>query len=115
MLGDLFKSLVWDNLVKAALGRLFAAIPFLGWGPVGYVVTWIVVKYTDLFYEAMKELVDLQLIVFKNELAKKEYTIAAIHLRELAKTLGDQSDEFLKAREEAKLALSKFTRFDIAR
>jgi hypothetical protein len=37
---DLFKVLVWDSLVKFAISRLFAARPFLSWGPVGVIVGW---------------------------------------------------------------------------
>lgn len=60
---DLLKTLVWDNLVKAAIGRLFAAIPFLGWGPIGYLIGFIVTKITDYLYEVMKEWYNVESIL----------------------------------------------------
>lgn len=110
-LSDIFKSLVWDTLVKAALSQLFLAVPLLGWGPIGYVVSWLAVYFTDKLYAVVKTAVDLEVITLRNEEHKKEYAGAAVRLKLIAKSKGVDSPEFMKAREEQKLALSRFVRF----
>ena len=80
-LSGLFKDLLWDNLIKLALSNLFAAVPFLGWGPVGWFVTYIVTKYSDQFYAVMEMHFDLQAIAFKNEELRLAYDSASVKLK----------------------------------
>lgn len=110
-----FKSLVWDQLVKLALSRLFAAVPLLGWGPIGWVVSWAVNWVATKIFDAVKLFIELEAIVFRNKQAQKEFETASIKLRLIAMGSGEGSPEFLAAREEHKSALSKFVRFDSAR
>jgi len=110
-LSDIFKQLVWDALVKAALQQLFLAVPLLGWGPIGYVVSWIAVYFTDKLYAVIKLVVDLEVIVLRNEIHKKEFAGAAVRLKLIAKAKGVDSEEFKKARDEQKEALSRFIQF----
>lgn len=110
-LGDLFKDLVWDLLVKAALSKLFAAIPWLGWGPVGILVGWIVGMLADYLYDAVKMTIDLQVIAFKNEQHRREYDKAGVTLKLIARDKGIDSPEFKAARDENKKSLSRFVTF----
>lgn len=112
-LSGLFKSLVWDTLVKVALQQLFLAVPLLGWGPIGYVVSWVVVKLTDKLYDVTKTAVDLEVIVLRNEEHRREYAVAAVKLKLIAKSKGVDSPEFKNAREEHQQALSRFVRFAV--
>lgn len=107
---EIFKSLVWDTIVKVALEQLFLAVPLLGWGPIGYVVSWIAVYFADKLYDVVKLAVDLEVIVIRNEVHKREYAGAAVKLKLLAKSKGVDSDEFKKARDEQKETLSRFIR-----
>ena len=110
-LSKIFKDLVWDALVSLALKKLFAAIPFLGWGPIGWVVTLLASKLSAYLFDALHEVIDLQLIIIrKNELAQ-EYAKSAYELKLLAETKGIDSDEFKAEREKAKLALARFIKF----
>lgn len=111
-LGDIFKKLVWDSLIKFALQQLFLAVPLLGWGPIGYVVTWIATYFTDKLFVALKLAVDLEMIVLRNEEHKREYTLAALDLKHIIKEKGLNSPEFKKAREKHQEALARFVRFD---
>lgn len=112
---DLFKELVWDNLVNAALIELFVAFPALGWGPFGVFIRWLVHKYADKLYVASKTFLDIQRVVFKNEKLQREYDSASAKLKIIAHGNGINSDQFRSAREDAKKRLSEFVRFDIAR
>lgn len=109
--GGIFKSLVWDNLVKFAIQQLFLAVPLLGWGPLGYIVSWVITFIADKLFIALKLAVDLEVIVLRNEEHKREYTLAAIQLKLIAKEKGLNSPEFKKAREKQQEALSRFIRF----
>lgn len=107
---DLFKSLVWENLVKAGIQRLFLAVPVLGWGPIGWIVSAVIFKFADMFYEAVKLQINLQLIVFNNAKFLAEYVDASLKLKEIAGRTGIESDEFKQARGSHAEALSKFVR-----
>ena len=108
---QLFRSLVWDNLVKAAIKRVFMAVPFLAIGPLGVITKFIIIKIANKIYEVLKETVDLQLIVFKNYRLKKEFDRASVMLKIIAQGKGVDSNEFKDAREIHKKRLSNFVRF----
>lgn len=110
-LENLFKSLVWDNLVKAAIKKIFVAAPFLAWGPLGIVAKYVIGKIADKLYEALKEAIDMQRIAFRNKDLRKGYERASVTLRIIAQDRGIDSDEFKKAREEHKKNLAAFVRF----
>ena len=112
---DIFKELVWDNLVKATLAEIFVAVPLLGWGPIGYVITALVTKYSDKLYNGINKVVDLKVIALKDEELKKEYDSANIKLKIIANSYGINSSEFEVARVANKKYLSQFVRFDRAR
>lgn len=110
--GDLFKSLVFDSLVKAAITRLFIAVPFLGWGPIGLVVNNIIVHFVDELYDITKTTLDLRAIAIKNNEHQQAYLAACLQLRIVALEDGPESTKFLEMREQHKNALSKFVRFN---
>lgn len=91
---DLFKGIVWDALIKLALQQLFKAIPFLGWGPIGWIVTWIIGHFMDKLYEGLKEHIDLQGIAIRNEELRLKYDVASIRLHSLAVEQGENSDAY---------------------
>lgn len=110
-IGDIFKDLVWGALVRAALGALFKAAPFLGWGPIGIIVTFLVTQFAEKLYEVVREYVQIEVIILRNEAHRKEYDAASTRLKIIAHSSGIDSPEFQKARDENKKALSKFVQF----
>lgn len=111
-LGDLFKDLVWDNLVKAALSRLFVVVPLLGWGPIGFVVTWFATRFANQIYESVKMAIQLEAISLRNESYKRAFDAAHAKLAVIAYKKGIHSPEFRQARDESKKALSQFAQFN---
>lgn len=107
-LEDLFKDLVWDQLVKAALVRLFAAAPFLSWGPLGWAVGVFGTYFAGKLFEALREGVDLTAIVLSNQSHMHAYNAAALKLTLIAQTLGKESPEYQEANENAKADFLKF-------
>lgn len=110
-LDGLFKSLVWDTMVRAALSYLFAAIPWLAWGPLGAAVSFIAMHFADKLYVLLSDVVEMEYIAFKNEAHRKAFDEAAAGLQAIADAKGPDSEEFKNEREKAKAALSKFVRF----
>jgi hypothetical protein len=107
---DLFKVLVWDSLVKFAISRLFAARPFLSWGPVGVIVGWALNLLADKLYAAADEFVDMTVIPIRNTALRAAYDRESVRLKLLARDKGLGSAEYLKAREDARKA-----HFDLVR
>ena len=108
---QLFKSLVWDNLIKAAIKKVFMAVPFLAMGPLGKITVYLLTKFADKLYDVLHEQIDLQVIVFKNYRLRKEFDRASVKLKIIAKSKGIESNEFKDARELHKKRLSDFVRF----
>lgn len=109
---DIFKELLWDSIIRKGLAALFAKIPLLGWGPIGYVLTFFIMKWSDQIYELVVEFIDVSRIVFKNETLQKEYDKASVRLKLVAKGFGWTSPEFEEARDANREHLSNFVRFD---
>jgi hypothetical protein len=93
---------VWNNLVKAALARLFLAVPFLGYGPIGVIVSWIVNKYAGMLFDVMHLAVDMEVISLRNEAHRKAFDKSLSILKVLAYDKGVESDEYKSARATAK-------------
>lgn len=75
------KSLTFDVIVKAAIQRLFLAVPFLGWGPIGQVASFYIIKFADYGYEIGREIVVGWSYKFKNEAHQTAYDDEMIKLK----------------------------------
>lgn len=98
---DLFKRIVWDNLVTGVL--TYFSINF--W-PLNSIITMI----TDKLFSMGRLVIDMQAIVLINETHKRAFQDAVIKLKIIGYRQGRDSAEYLKAREDAKLAFSQFVR-----
>ena len=107
------KDVAWAALVKMATARLIAALPFLGWGPIGWITGAVVAMVGSAVYDAMAEAFTLQMIGFKNEANQKAYDTASVKLKLIARDFGVESEEFKKARLENVKTLSALIRFGI--
>ena len=112
---DPFKTLVWDNLIRAALGKLIAAFPVFGFPVIGWFVKFIAVKLTDLLYGTMKEWIDFKKIAITNLNLEHEYDRAAMKLRLMRAQRGPDSPEYIAAVKEEEDAFSNLVKFAVAR
>lgn len=99
---DQFKGLAWDTLVTAGLDYLK-----LNFFPVNQVIRY----FTDKLYQLFSLQFDLVAIAFINEQHKTAFEKSVITLKVIAVDNGVDSPEYLKAKENAKEALSQFVRF----
>jgi hypothetical protein len=111
---DIFKSVVWDNLIQVALAALFAYAPFLALPVLKPVISYIITMFSDKLFSAAKLAIDLEAIVLINESHKKAYANASVALKIIAHSKGIGSPEFLEARENAKKSFAKFIAFNVA-
>lgn len=116
---DVFKALVWDNLVTAGIKSL-ALIPYVGpifaWGPIAAVLQFFVETFvTNPLYNGLQLVVDLDVIVLRNAAAKRTFDDASVSLKIVAGEKGITSQEFKNAREKHKLEMSQYTRYYVAR
>lgn len=108
---DLFKDLVFDHLVKAAIAQVVGLAPFLAWGPVSFIVGKVITYVASLLYEHLRLAINFQVILLNNELHHKAFVEASYSLTKLGKEKGIDSPEFKAQREKHKVALSKFVRY----
>jgi hypothetical protein len=101
--------------VKAALDALFKAVPWLGWGPIGWLVSYAITNYAGQLYELLKEYIHVESMVIKNEEFRTAYDEASVGLKLIANEKGIESEEFKTARKANREALSQFVRPDAAR
>ena len=110
-IGDIVHDLVWTAIIKLVTERLFSMIPFLAWGPLGILTSFVVGKLMEWAYEAMKLAVDLQVIRFNNEAHQRAFDTASVTLKIIARDKGINSLEFKEARDAHKKALAIFVKF----
>lgn len=70
---DVFKELVFDIIAREVIKKLIASIPLLAFGPIGYVVTELLLKFAKMFYDTQKELITFYKFQFVNELNQKAF------------------------------------------
>ena len=110
-MADQFKDLIWDMVVRALLTKLLAAVPFLAWGPLAPLVSFVITQIADKIYDLIVEYIEFSSISIRNLEHRKAFDAASVKLKILARDKGIDSEEFKKAREEQRKALSQFVRF----
>jgi len=105
---DVFRDLVWDQLVKLAISKIIGLAPFLSWGPVGFIVGKVVTYVAGMLYEELHEAVNFQVIILKHASHHRAFVDSQITLKSIAELKGINSQEFKNAREIHKAALAKF-------
>lgn len=109
---ELFKTLVWDLLVDAALVALFVAEPWLAYWPFRQIVTGVATLFTNKLFSVGRRTIDMTAIPLINEAHKRAFTDAVVELKVIGYHQGRDSPEYLKARDDAKAALSRFVHFN---
>lgn len=112
---DVFKELVFDQLVKNIIAKIVGLAPFLAWGPIAFIVTKVVTYLAGMVYDELKDAVNMKYIMLKNERYHAEFVAANGELRDIAKTKGIDSPEFKEAREKRKKTLADLARYDATR
>lgn len=108
---DIFKSLIFDELVKVVIAKVIDLAPFLSWGPVSFIVGKVITYIAGELYEVLKDIINFEVILLKNREHHVAYVNAHIQLRNIAKEKGIDSDEFKAQRKIQAAALASFIRY----
>jgi len=98
-ISPIFKSLVWDVLVKRYLSELFISLSI---GPTSFlavIITKIAMYFLERLYPIIEQTVKIGEIRLTNEIHQAAYQRAHLKLVILAKEKGIDSFEFKKQRE----------------
>lgn len=107
---DFFRILIWDLIVSRAIERLFTAVPFLGWGPIGYVVSSLIKLFANMAYDTSKQMLQFESIKFKNKEHEKNFNRQFIKLK-LLETQGASDSQLDSEVAYAQKVLADFVRY----
>lgn len=105
---NIFKSLVYDNFINYLL-TLAKSVPWLS--PLMFILTPLIRYVSDKAYKYFVLFFDVQAIKIMDNKAQSHYEQESIKLYIIAHEKGINSNEFIKSREVAAIAQSKFTMF----
>ena len=105
------KDVVFAAVIKLATQMLISALPWLGWGPMGWITGLVVSIVGNVIYDAMDEAFRLQMIQFKNDKFQREWDSASVKLKIVAMNHGVDSPEFKEERKKNVEALTKLVSF----
>lgn len=112
LIEQMFKDLIWDPGIRAGQISLEGELPFFALPGIKQIEEGVIRELSDwVFYQFVLS-VDLAAIKLVNHEHQSAYDSASEHLSIVAIEKGIDSDEFKKAREDAKIALSRFTHFN---
>ena len=111
---DVLGKFVLKGLAKKALAGLFTKFPFLGWGPVGWFVTFLVDKYIDIFLSEVQKHMDINAVFAKNDKLRHEYDKSSVYLKIVADNHGEDSEEFKQGLKDAEEKFHDFIMLDIS-
>lgn len=106
---QVFKDLVWNPAIKAGEIALEGEVPFFALPVISSIEEGAINIITDWLYNQLVLLVDVAAIRLVNAAHQEAYDEASERLKIIAIDKGIDSDEFKKAREQAKIEMSKFT------
>lgn len=98
-------------MIEAELVSLCAANPWMSVWPVRQILNGIAQMVTNKIFGKLRLVVDMGAISFVNQEHKAAFDKAAVTLKIIAQDKGIESDEYKRAREDAKTALSRFLRY----
>jgi len=109
---DIFKSLVFDVIVKEVIRRLFLAVPILGFGPLGILTTELITRFAKMFYDYQKELITFYKFEFISETNQKAFDKELENLKKLEQENASE-EEKQKALDLAKRRMAFLVRYSL--
>jgi hypothetical protein len=114
-MNEIVKEVIYDSVVKAAIKRVIAALPFLATpviGPVlAYILSSLITRLADLLYKELSLFVTFSVIDFQTEQQKRKYEAAVEALKAATQTKNQKEIE--RAKKEFQDRLRDVIRFPI--
>lgn len=110
---DVFKELVFDIIAREVIRKLISAIPLLSFGPLGFVVTELLLKFAKMFYDTQKELLTFYKFQFVNEVNQKAFDQEIQNLQAVSNDPNATDEQKQKALADAKAKMAFLVRHSI--
>lgn len=94
---NLFKSLVWDSLVKKLIASILTKLMLTATGPLGWFVGTVVTKISDQLFVIFSMFADVSTIRLRNAIHQKQFDDASEKLGIVLAEHGPNSQEFQNA------------------
>lgn len=107
-----FKSMVWDVLLKKAISQMMVSLVISPTGFLGVLLTKVIIYVANKLYPIIVEFIKIESVVIKDEIHQKQYEHAQLKLKLIARKSGINSQEFKDAHEIEKNALYKLIKFN---
>lgn len=108
---DTFKELVFDAIVRMLISRIISLAGWLSFGPVSFIVSQVVFYISNQLYALLREQINFQFIMLRNDKFHAEYVKASLDLQAAFDKFGGESKEFQELRDAHKKSLSDFIRY----
>lgn len=112
-MNDVFKELVFDIIAREVIKKLLTSIPLLAFGPIGYVVTELLLKFAKMFYDTQKELILFYRFQFINEVNQKAFDREFQNIQAVNNDPNATPEQKQKALENAKAHMAFLVRHSI--
>ena len=109
---DLFKTFVWDVMIKAAMADAMVALALSPTGWLAVTLTKLVIYATNKLYPYFVRFVKIQSIILQDEIHQKGFEHAQLKLKLIALKNGIDSQEFKDARKTEQDALLKLIKWN---
>lgn len=98
-------------ITQVGLGALFAWQPWLNTWPLGNFIRGMTEFLSEKLFKFIRLVIDLRVIKFVNEKNQAAFDRSMVTLKAMARGYGIDSEEFKRARENAKQNFADFVRF----
>lgn len=112
-MNDLFKDLVFDVIAREVIRRLLVMIPLLSFGPIGFLVTELLMKFAKMFYDYQKEVIKFYRFEFINETNQKAFDEQMQNLKKLEVDPNATDEQKKQALDEAKKKMAYLVRYSV--
>lgn len=111
-ISSLFKSMVWDVLLKRGIDILITSLSISPQGILAVIITKLIIIVANKLYPIIVQMVRIESVVLTDEVHQKSFERAQLKLKIIAKEKGIDSQEFKDAREKEKETLYKLIKFN---
>lgn len=111
---NIFKSLVWDNVVSTYTAYVFVQVPFLNVPVIRELTAYLIKTVSDGFFSVGRLFTDMTAIKIIEPILLDKYQKESIRLSIIAHNSGIDSEEFKKEKEIEKQNFHNFIHFGAA-
>jgi hypothetical protein len=109
---DLFKSYVWDVMIKVAIADAMVSLSISPQGWLAMMITKIIIYGTNKLYPYIVRFIKIEKVILQDEIHQKEFEKIQLKLKIIATNKGIDSQEFKDAHKKEQDDLIKLIKFN---